>query len=279
VSAANFIESVQITMAETFGVAGRGPLYEETGAIRDVVQNHILEVIACLAMEAPVGGDSSAVRGARTRLLQAVEPIDPANVVRGQFRGYRNVKGVAADSNVETFAALRLTIASWRWGGVPFFVRAGKCLPVTCTEVLVRFRPPPTALFNASCLDLGSSNQVRFRLGRDVTTALRVRSKLPGEAMTGETVELSAVKHVAVEMLPYERLLGDAMDGDATLFTSEDAVEAAWRVVDPILEKDAPVLPYDSGTWGPVEANELTARLGGWHDPRESTPVATGRPA
>ena len=275
----NFIDSVQITMAETFGVTGRGPLYEETGAIRDVIQNHILEVIACLAMEAPRSGDATAVRDARTRLLQAIEPIDPVNVVRGQFRGYRDVKGVAAESNVETFAALRLTIGSWRWGGVPFFVRAGKSLPVTCTEVLVRFRPPPTAVFDASALDLAGSNQVRFRLGPDVTTAVRVRSKRPGETMSGESVELSAVKQVPVEMLPYERLLGDAMDGDGTLFTSEDAVEAAWRVVDPILEKNAPVLPYEPGTWGPVEASALTARVGGWHDPRESTSTASGRAA
>ena len=254
-------------MAETFGVTGRGPLYEETGAVRDVIQNHILEVITCLAMEAPRSGEASAVRDARTRMLQAIEPIDPVHVVRGQFRGYRDEKGVAADSSVETFAALRLTIDSWRWAGVPFFVRAGKRLPVTCTEVLVRFRPPPTAVFDASALDTAWSNQVRFRLGPDVTTALRVRSKRPGETMSGESVELSAVKQVAVEMLPYERLLGDAMDGDATLFTSEEAVEAAWRVVDPILEKNAPVLPYDPGTWGPVEASALTAHHGGWHDP------------
>jgi glucose-6-phosphate 1-dehydrogenase len=275
----SFIDSVQITMAETFGVTGRGPLYEETGAIRDVIQNHILEVVACLAMEAPARPEASAVRSARTRLLQDIQPIDPANVVRGQFRGYRQVKGVAAHSNVETFAALRLAIDNWRWSGVPFFVRAGKCLPVTCTEVLVRFRPPPTAVFDAGALDLSSSNHMRFRLGPDVTTALRVRSKRPGETMTGECVELSAVKQRAVEMLPYERLLGDALAGDPTLFTSEEAVEAAWRVVDPILEMNAPVLPYEPGTWGPAAASALTARVGGWHDPRESTPVASGRPA
>jgi glucose-6-phosphate 1-dehydrogenase len=263
----NFVDSVQITMAEEFGVAGRGPLYEETGAIRDVIQNHILEVVACLAMEAPASGEAGALRDARTRLLQAIVPIDPEKVVRGQFRGYRQVPGVSADSQVETFAALRLFIESWRWAGVPFFIRAGKCLPVTATEVLVKLRAPPVPVFDVAAIDLRQSNHLRFRLGPDVVTALGVRSKQPGEEMAGKTSELLAVRDTAVEMLPYERLLGDAMNGDPTLFASEEAVEASWRVVDPILDKRAPIVEYEPGTWGPAVANELVALDGGWHDP------------
>jgi glucose-6-phosphate 1-dehydrogenase len=266
----NFVDSVQITMAEEFGVAGRGPLYEETGAIRDVIQNHILQVVACLAMEAPASGEAGALRDARTRLLQAIVPIDPAKVVRGQFRGYRQVPGVSADSQVETYAALRLFIESWRWAKVPFFIRAGKCLPVTATEVLVKLRAPPVPVFDAGAIDLRQSNHLRFRLGPDVVTALGVRSKQPGEEMAGKTSELLAVRDTAVEMLPYERLLGDAMDGDLTLFATEDAVEASWRVVDPILDKRAPIVQYEPSTWGPAAANDLVALDGGWHDPLSS---------
>ncbi|MGD0524068.1 MAG: glucose-6-phosphate dehydrogenase [Polyangiaceae bacterium] len=264
----SFVASVEITMAETFGVEGRGSLYEETGAVRDVIQNHMLQVISCLAMEAPLNGSASALRGARQRLLEAIEPIDPANLVRGQYEGYRQVAGVAADSNVETFAAVRLSIASWRWAGVPFFIRTGKRLPVTATEVLVRLRPPPFAVFDAEAIDLRESNTLRFRLGPDVATGLGVRSKAPGEAMAGQRTELLAVRDVTVEMLPYERLLGDAMAGDPTLFGTEAAIEASWRVVDPLLAKrDVPVLPYRPGTWGPAEADALVAGDGGWHTP------------
>ncbi|MEO6576960.1 MAG: glucose-6-phosphate dehydrogenase [Polyangiaceae bacterium] len=273
-----FIDSIQITMAEEFGVAGRGPLYEETGAIRDVIQNHMLQVVACLAMDAPASGSASALHDARARLLEAIDPIDPANVIRGQFRGYRQEKGVAADSEVETFAALRLSIASWRWAGVPFFIRAGKCLPVTCTEVVVRLRPPPVPVFDDASVELHQSNHLRFRLGPDVATAFAVRSKLPGEKMTGQKVELLAVSDRAPTMLPYERLLGDAMDADSTLFTTEEAVEASWRVVDPILEKGVPEI-YEPDTWGPAKANDLLAANGGWSDPVASASAASENPA
>jgi glucose-6-phosphate 1-dehydrogenase len=263
----NFIDSVQITMAEEFGVDGRGPLYEETGAIRDVLQNHMLQLVASLAMEAPASNSACEIREARTHLLQVVTPLEPGSVVRGQYRGYRQVAGVAPDSQVETFAAVRLSIASWRWAGVPFFVRTGKCLPVTATEVLVRLRPPPVSIFDPGALDLRQTNHLRFRLGPDVASALGVRSKKPGEEMVGANVELLAVRDVAVTMLPYERLLGDAMDGDPTLFAAEATVEASWRIVDPVLGQRTPVIEYERGSWGPSEADELTARHGGWHAP------------
>jgi glucose-6-phosphate 1-dehydrogenase len=269
---------VQITMAENFGVAGRGPLYESSGAIRDVVQNHLLEVVACLAMEAPDTGDPDGLHDARTRLLQAILPIKPEDVVCGQFDGYRKEKGVAPDSQVETFAAMRLSIATWRWAGVPFFLRAGKCLPITCTEVLVKLRPPPLAVFDEGATNLAGSNTLRFRLGPDVAIGLSVRSKKPGEEMAGERVELIAPSDVAVEMLPYERLLGDAMKGDRTLFAPEDAVEACWAVVDGILAKTQMPTVYQPGTWGPAEAQALTKDHGGWHDPVE-TKDETAEPA
>jgi len=262
----NFVRSVQITMAESFGVQGRGVMYEETGAIRDVVQNHLLQVVATLAMEAPPSGSPEAVRDARARILGAIQPIDPYHVVRGQFRGYHDEKGVAPDSKVETFAALRLEVDSWRWAGVPFYVRAGKSLPVTCTEVLVELDPPPLSVFHET-LAPADSNYVRFRLGPDVAIALGVRSKVPGEGMTGQNVELLAVSKVVGQMGPYERLLGDAMKGDATLFAREDMVEAEWRVVDPILGDTIPVHEYDAGTWGPGEAGQVIEPPDSWHDP------------
>ncbi len=274
----NFVDSVQITMAENFGVAGRGPLYEGSGAIRDVVQNHLLEVVACLAMEAPDSGDPEGIHDARTRLLQAIEPVKPEDVVCGQFDGYRKEKGVAPDSQVETFAAMRLSIDSWRWAGVPFFLRAGKCMPITCTEVLVKLRPPPLAVFDRGAVDLAGSNTLRFRLGPDVATGLSVRAKKPGEEMTGERVELVAPSDVTVEMLAYERLLGDAMKGDRTLFATEDAVEASWKVVDPILARSTQPTVYAPGTWGPEAAQALTRDHGGWHDPVE-TPSKNADPA
>ena len=261
----NFVESVQITMAEDFGVAGRGRLYEETGAIRDVVQNHMLQVVACLAMEAPGSGNPEAIRDAKTAVLAAIPPLDPASVVRGQFRGYHDEPGVAADSRVETFAALRLTIDSWRWAGVPFYIRAGKRLPVTCAEVIVELKPPPRAVFDETIA--GRANHLRLRLSPDVTIALDLRSKVAGEAMVGENVELLAVQDAACEMEPYERLLGDAMKGDATLFTREDAVEASWRIVEPILGGKTPVHVYEPGTWGPSQVAQILSPSGGWHDP------------
>jgi len=264
----NFVDSVQITMAETFGVEGRGTLYEETGAIRDVVQNHLLQVVACLAMEAPAGGDPEALRDAKTRVLQAIEPLAPKAVVRGQFRGYRREAGVAATSQVETFAALRLDIDSWRWAGVPFYLRAGKRLQITCTEVLVELKAPPRSVFGESISDLGRTNFVRFRLGPDVAIGLGVRSKVPGEAMLGRGIQLLATQDVAEEMGPYERLLADAMKGDATLFAREDAVEAEWRVVASILGDVTKIHEYEPGTWGPPEADGIFDSPGGWHDPQ-----------
>jgi len=274
----NFVRGVQITMAENFGVQGRGAMYEETGAIRDVVQNHMLQVVASLAMEAPQSGTPEQVRDARARVLQAIQPIDPANVVLGQFRGYHDEKGVAPDSKTETFAALCLHIASWRWAGVPFYIRAGKSLPVTCTEVLVELEPPPLTIFHDDHITRENANYVRFRLGPDVAIAMGVRSKVPGEGMIGQNVELLAVSNVVGQIGPYERLLGDAMKGDATLFAREDMVEAEWRVVDPIVNHDIPVHEYEPGTWGPSEAKSIIAD-GSWHEPSPGGEKEPGAPA
>ena len=219
-------------------------------------------------MEEPNSGEPDAIRDAKARLLQAVAPLRAADVVRGQFEGYRREPNVAPDSSVETYVALRLSIDSWRWAGVPFYIRTGKCLPVTCTEVLVELKGPPRAVFGEDLSGRRATNYVRFRLGPDVAIALGVRSKTPGEALVGEPVELVAVQNEAEDMLPYERLLGDAMDGDATLFARQDSVEAQWRVVDPILGDFIATHPYASGSWGPREAEALTARSGGWHDPK-----------
>ncbi len=264
----NYVECVQITMAESFGVQGRGRFYEEAGAIRDVVQNHLLQVTALLAMDAPVGHDHEATRDEKVRIFKAMRPLSPAEVVRGQFRGYRSEEGVAPDSTVETFAAVRLYIDTWRWAGVPFYIRAGKCLPVTATEVLVELKRPPQAVFDQA--EPRGANNLHFRLGPDVFIALGALAKQPGEAMEGEEVELVARHHSGDEMAPYERLLGDAIRGDATLFAREDSVEAAWRVVDPILRGNTPVHPYEPQTWGPPEADRIIARDGGWHNPAPS---------
>ena len=261
----NYVAGVQITMAEKFGTAGRGSLYDETGAIRDVIQNHLLQVTALLAMEAPTGDDVDATRTEKERLFKAIRPLAPADVVRGQFRGYRKEKGVAPDSQVETFAALRMQIDTWRWAGVPFYIRTGKCLPVTSTEVRVELKQPPLPVFGKIAAD--DSNFVRFRLSPDVMISLGARAKLPGEAMIGESVELVARQHPGDQLSPYERLLGDAMRGDGTLFTSEASVEAAWRVVDPVLGDATPVHEYEPNTWGPPEAEGIIASEGGWHNP------------
>ncbi len=260
----NYVDSVQITLAETFGVEGRGRLYEQMGAVRDVIENHLLQVTACLAMEAPSSGHPETMRDEKARVLEAIAPLDPETVVRGQFRGYRDEPGVAADSRVETFAAVRLEIDNWRWAGVPFFIRAGKRLPVNCTEVLVEFKAPPTSAFGEK---MERPNYVRFRLGPDVAIALGVRSKAPGEAMVGQEVELLATRGTGDEMVAYERLLGDAMKGDPTLFAREDAIEAEWRIVAPILASSSPPHEYGVGTWGPVEADRLMGRSGGWAKP------------
>ena len=262
----NYIQSVQVTMAEDFGMRGRGVLYEELGAIRDVIQNHMLEVVALLTMEAPIGRDADALRYEKQRAFRAMRPLSPTDVVRGQFRGYRNEKGVASDSQVETFAAVKLHIDTWRWAGVPFYIRAGKQMPVSVTEVFVELKRPPQAVFDA--VIQGQADYFRFRLGPDVSISLGARAKLPGEAMVGEPVELVVRQTQADEMKPYERLLGDALRGDPMLFVGEDGVEAAWSVVDPILGKTTPAHEYEPNSWGPTEADHIIAGDGGWHNPK-----------
>ena len=264
-----YVDSVQITMAESFGVEGRGSFYDQTGAVRDVFENHLLQVTASLAMNAPSSGHPETLRDEKARLLEAIAPLEPKSVVRGQFRGYRNEPGVAVDSRVETFAAARLQIQNARWEGVPFYVRAGKCLPVTCSEVLVVFKAPPGSAFGER---IEQPNYVRFRLGPDVAIALGVRSKTPGEAMVGHEVELLATQGVRDDMDAYERLLGDAMNGEAMLFAREDAVEAEWRIVEPLLSSTTPPHEYQPGTWGPAEADRLMDRPGPWHRPQPAPP-------
>jgi glucose-6-phosphate 1-dehydrogenase len=258
------INRVQITMAEEFGVAGRGRFYEEVGAIRDVVQNHLLMVIACLVMEQPSGRDSESIRKERVKILKMIRPLIPSDVVRGQFLGYRREGGVAPESMVETFAALRLYIDSERWAGVPFYVRTGKCLPVTVTEVLVEFKRPGCPVLDE--IEPPLPNYFRFRLSPDVTIALGTSTKVPGQAMVGKRIELVARQCSGDQMDSYERLLGDAMEGDATLFARGDGVEAAWHVVQPIIEASLPVHQYQPNTWGPSEADRLIE--GGWHNPQ-----------
>ena len=259
----NHVESVQITMAEDFGVQGRGAFYDQTGTTRDVVQNHLFQVLANLAMEPPARTDSESIREEKVKVLKAVATLTPNDLVRGQFRGYREEPGVAKGSTVETFAALRLTLNSWRWQGVPFCIRAGKCLPVTATEVLVRLRQPPSVYALPNQLP----NHVRLRISPEVTIALGVNVLSPEDESVGLTTELVASRRPrAGEMDAYERVLGDAMHGDATLFAREDYVEEAWRIVDPVLRADTPVHEYLQGAWGPPEAQTM-APAGGWHNP------------
>jgi glucose-6-phosphate 1-dehydrogenase len=260
----NHVESVQIIMAENFGIQGRGVFYDQTGAIRDVVQNHLFQVLTNLAMEPPVRTDSESIRDEKVKVLKAMPPLDPNNLVRGQFRGYRSEKGVARDSKVETFAALRLQVDSWRWQGVPFYIRAGKCLPVTCTEVLVRLRRPPTAYPAAAV----PPNHVRLRISPEMTIALAMTSIAPGQEAVGQSVEMLVSRHPrADEMNDYERVLGDAMAGDATIFAREDYVEEAWRIVDPVMKANTPVYEYDPQTWGPREVEQRVLPSGGWDNP------------
>jgi glucose-6-phosphate 1-dehydrogenase len=261
----NYVKDVQITMAEQFGIQGRGGFYEEVGAIRDVVQNHLLQVIALLAMDAPVGHEAQAMQTEKLRLFRAMRPLAAGDVVRGQFRGYRDEKGVAADSDVETFAALRLSIDTWRWAGVPFYIRTGKCLPVTATEVVVNLKSPPLAVFDGH--DGMPNNYYRLRLSPEVVIAAGALVKRNGEELHGEPVELVARHHSQAEKTPYERLLGDAIRGDTSLFTQDDTVEAAWRVVDPVLRAPPPVVPYDQGSWGPEAATHIVEGDEVWHDP------------
>jgi glucose-6-phosphate 1-dehydrogenase len=259
----NYIESVQITMAEDFGVQGRGGFYEGTGAIRDVIENHLFQLISNLAMEPPVRNDSESVRDEKVKVLKAIPEITPTDVVRGQFRTYRDEPGVAKDSRTETFAAMKLNIHSWRWKDVPFYVRAGKLLPVTCTEIVARFRKPPTLLSNGALKE----NHLRFRISPDVAIGMGMMTLASADTFAMESTEMLASSAPrAGEMEAYERLLTAAMEGDGTLFAREDYVEEAWRIVDPILKTDSPIYEYDPKTWGPHEVDRLMPE-GGWHNP------------
>jgi glucose-6-phosphate 1-dehydrogenase len=257
----NYVESVQITMAEEFGVAGRGKFYEETGAIRDVVQNHLLQVVALLAMEPPTSMYPESIRDEQVKVFRMIPPIKPSHLVRGQFRGYLQEPGVAPNSTVETYAAIRFEVDSWRWAGVPFLIRAGKCLKLTATEVMVKLKRPPLANV------LAEKNYYRFRLGPDISLATGLRVKRPGPKMVPMPVELAAVHHAeGDEVDAYERLLTDAMRGDSLLFVREDAVEVSWSVVQQLLGNVSQTHVYEPGSWGPTEADGLAADVGGWHD-------------
>ena len=263
-----YVENVQITMAEAFGVRGRGKFYEETGVIRDVIQNHMFQVVTYLAMEAPATTYDEAIRDEQAKVLRTIRPLSPEYLVRGQFRGYREETGVAPDSQVATYAALRLHVDSWRWEGVPFYVRAGKHLATTVTEVMVELRQAPPVVFRELRNNLG--NYVRFRLSPKVVIALGARAKRPGEGMQGEPVELSVVDEPEDgddRMDAYERLLGDAMAGDATLFARQDVVEAAWAIVDPLASSAGELFQYEPGTWGPSQSDRLVSEIGGWNTP------------
>jgi glucose-6-phosphate 1-dehydrogenase len=265
----HYVESVQITMAESFGVKGRGKFYEETGVVRDVIQNHLLQIVSYLAMEAPSSTWPEAIRDEQAKVLRTVRPLACDNMVRGQFRGYRDEPGVAPDSHMATYAAVQLFVDSWRWDGVPFAVRAGKCLAQTVTEVTVQLRHPPQVVFKEPRPRDG--NYVRLRLSPHVTIAIGARAKQPGESMVGQPVELSVVDYEEQgkggRMDAYERLLGDAMSGEATLFARQDVVEAAWAIVDPVIQGPSRMYEYERGTWGPPEADRLVAAVGGWHTP------------
>ncbi len=260
-----YIASIQLTMAEAFGVQGRGRFYEEVGTIRDVVQNHLLQIVSILTMEAPSRQDIDSMRDQKAILLKSMRPVDPNDVVRGQYHGYRAEAGVAPDSQVETFVAMKLFIDTWRWAHVPIYIRAGKCLPVTTTEVRVELKYPPRSVFGK--IGQAPPNHFRFRLSPDVFISLNALAKAPGEHMHADGVELVARHQSGDELPPYARLLGDALRGDSTLFTREDMVEAAWRVVNPALDGDAPVYQYEPKAWGPDEANLLITQDGGWHAP------------
>jgi len=258
------VESVQITMAEDFGIQGRGAFYDSTGAIRDVVQNHIFQVLSNVAMEPPARNDSECLRDEKVKVLKSIPPIEPNNLIRGQFQGYRQERGVAPESDVETFAALRLEVNSWRWEGVPFFIRAGKNLPITCLEIIARFRRPPATYIN---LD-PPQNYLRFRLSPEITVAMAVSVAPFVEGGKREDVELIASRNPRPgEMAAYERVLSDAIAGDTTLFARQDYVEEAWRIVDPVLKADTPVYAYEPHTWGPDEAKQSVVPPGGWETP------------
>ncbi|HWU65221.1 MAG TPA: glucose-6-phosphate dehydrogenase [Ensifer sp.] len=260
----NHVESVQITMAEDFGIKGRGKFYDEVGCIRDVIQNHLVNVLLLLAMEPPASGASDDLVDEKVQILKAMPLLSKDDVVRGQFDGYLDEPGVAAKSATETFAAVRFEIRTWRWNGVPFYIRAGKNLPAHATEVVVRIKQPPVALFDE--VEKAEGNYVRFRLGPDISIGIGARRKLPGNRMRGEAVELTAVDDGHGDMAPYERLIGDAMAGDRQLFTRQDAAELAWKIVEPILDDPAKPPAYKPDTWGPAEMQDF-APSGGWVDP------------
>src|SRR5262245_41192090 len=265
----HYVENVQITLAESFGVKGRGAFYEETGVIRDVIQNHLLQIVSYLAMEAPSSTIPEAIRDEQAKVLRKIRPLSPEHLVRGQVCGYRDEPGVSKTSRVPTYAALRLYIDSWRWHGVPFYVRAGKSMRTTATEVIVELMNPPQVVFDEATPSIG--NYVRFRLSPQVVIAVGARAKRPGEGMSGRPLELSVVDESketpdgAPHLGDYERLLGDALVGDATLFARQDVVEAAWAIVDPILYGSDTVYEYDAGSWGPPQADRLVAEIGGWN--------------
>jgi len=272
-----YIKSVQITMAEDFGVQGRGGFYDQTGTIRDVVQNHLFQVLSNLTMEPPARLDSESVRDEKVKVLKAISPIEEKNLVRGQFLGYRDEPGVAKDSKTETFAALKLEINSWRWKGVPFYIRAGKYLPVTCTEIVGKFRKPPTLVPESALTE----NHLRLRISPEVTIAMGMMVLAPGEGMASQTVEMVASRSPrAADMDAYERVLGAAMEGDASLFAREDYVEEAWRIVDPVLKTGTAIYQYQPNTWGPREVERVTP-MGGWSNPasHEESVAASGAAA
>jgi glucose-6-phosphate 1-dehydrogenase len=264
----NYVASVQITLSEDFGVGDRGAFYESAGCLRDVIQNHLFQVVALLAMEPPAGRDYGAVHTEKAKVFEAMRPVKPDDVVRGQYAGYRKEPNVAKDSDVETFCALRLYIDSWRWEGVPWYLRSGKYLADTATEVLVELKPPPQRLFADSAPTTGRANYLRFRLSPSAAIALAARVKLAGKEYVGVERELYLSEEPLAEESPYERLLGDAMNGDGALFTRADAVEAAWAVVDPILKTHHRVRPYKRGGWGPKDADAIIAPGGSWHNPK-----------
>jgi glucose-6-phosphate 1-dehydrogenase len=272
----HYIESVEITMAEDFGVQGRGGFYDQTGTIRDVVQNHLFQVLSNLTMEPPVRSDSESLRDEKVKVLKAIPPIEEKNLVRGQFQGYRDENGVAKDSQTETFAALKLEVNSWRWKGVPFYIRAGKFLPTTCTEIVGKFHKPPTLIPDGLLVE----NHLRLRLSPEVTIAMGMMTLDPGaEGLSFQPGEMVASHSPrADEMDAYERVLGAAMEGDATLFAREDYVEQAWRIVDPVLKMSTPIYPYQTNTWGPPEVERVTP-MGGWNNPTSQEAPVVARQA
>ena len=261
----NYVRSIQITMSEAFGVDDRGSFYDATGALRDVVQNHMLQVLANVMMDPPTGEDHESMRDQKAALLKAVKPLDAASIVRGQYRGYRQVKGVKPDSTVETYVAVKLMVDSWRWAGVPIYIRAGKCLPLTAAEVTVEYKPPPRATFGDE--EGAPPSYMRLRISPDVGVAIGLRVKHPGEGMTGDSVELTLSERAGSLIPPYQRLLGDAMRGNDELFGREDAIDAQWRIVQPILTNPPPALEYAPGTWGPAAADALIGTDGPWRNP------------